>query len=78
MIINNIKTFLLNKNIIKSYFSIFLNNQPNNIDNKNDNKNDNKINNKDNVIIDERLFNEIIYKDNKDNNDDYYNKPLYD
>ena len=69
MIINNIKTFLFNKNIIKSYFSIFLNNQPNNIDNKN----------KDNVIIDERLFNEIIYKDyNKDDNDDYYNKPLYD
>ena len=74
MIINNIKTFLLNKNIIKSYFSIFLNKQPNNIDNKNDNK----INNKDNVIIDERLFNEIIYKDNNDDNDDYYNKPLYD
>jgi len=74
MIKKNIKSIILNKNIKKSCFSVFFNKSINDISN-----NDIEQKNKDNVIFDEKLLNEIIYKKENENNiEDYYNKPLYD
>jgi len=80
MIINNIKSLILNKNIIKSYFCIYLNKSSYNdiIDERLINELEYKYDE-----YDKKIFDTNIKDKNNDNIslnkiEDYYNKPIYD